>query len=170
MPLRSDGRRWLEPIDLFLHNPEGIEMARWTARNAASGPIHVSYDLASQTLQGKWRLSANARPSPLRSSDIGAKRKRSVLEFEVAFYDPVGFETRVWMPNSVVPSDGGLRGWVRAKRLGDSAPIVGKVELRAKLNSFNGLICEKPVYIVSNIDYSKVVVKDFQYVCVGEQL
>ncbi len=147
MPLRSDGRRWLEPIDLFLHNPEGIEMARWTARNAASGPIHVSYDLASRTLEGKWRLSAKARPSDANSR----KRKRSVLEFEVTFYDPVGFETRVWMPNSVVPSDGGLRGWVRAKRLGDSAPIVGKVELRAKLNSFNGLICEKPVYIVSRI-------------------
>ena len=57
MPLLASGRRYLESIDVFLQDPSGIEMARWT-RNAVSGPIHVSYHLASETPVGKWRLSA----------------------------------------------------------------------------------------------------------------
>ena len=61
VPLLASGRRFLDPIDIFLHDPSGIEMARWTARNAVSGPIHVSYHLASETPVGKWRLSATSR-------------------------------------------------------------------------------------------------------------
>jgi hypothetical protein len=129
MPLKSDGRRWLEPIDIFLHNPDGIEMARWPARNAASGPIHVSYHLASETPVGKWRLSANARSK---------QSKSSLLSFSVVKYEPVGFETRVWMPSSLVPLDDGLVGWIEAKRMGDGAPIFGRLTLTAKLSTYSG--------------------------------
>ena len=57
----ASGRRFLEPIDLFLYDPSGLEMARWTARNAVSGPIHINYHLASETPVGKWKLSAKMR-------------------------------------------------------------------------------------------------------------
>ena len=61
VPLLASGRRFLEPIDLFLYDPSGLEMARWTARNAVSGPIHINYHLASETPVGKWKLSAKMR-------------------------------------------------------------------------------------------------------------
>ena len=41
IPIRSDARPWLEPVDLFLNDPRGMEMARWSARSAANGPIQV---------------------------------------------------------------------------------------------------------------------------------
>ena len=60
------------------------EMARWTARNAVSGPIHVSYHLASETPVGKWRLSANTRSNK--------QANPSQLRLPVVKYEPVGFE------------------------------------------------------------------------------
>ena len=59
-------------------------MARWTARNAVSGPIHVSYHLASETPVGKWRLSANTRSNK--------QANPSQLRLPVVKYEPVGFE------------------------------------------------------------------------------
>ena len=129
VPLLVSGRRYLEPIDLFLHDPTGTEMARWTARNAVSGPIHVSYHLASETPIGKWRLSANTR----------RHKQQSQLGVHVVKYEAVGFEVRVWMPRSVVPMDDGLKGWIEAKRLGDGAPINGRLVLTATLSSHNGI-------------------------------
>ncbi len=41
IPIRADARPWLEPIDLYLNDPRGMEMARWSARSAANGPIQV---------------------------------------------------------------------------------------------------------------------------------
>lgn len=41
IPVGLGARPWLEPIDLFLHDPRGMEISRWTARSAASGPIQV---------------------------------------------------------------------------------------------------------------------------------
>lgn len=120
----------MEPIDLFLHDPNGMEMARWTARNAVSGPIHVSYHLASETPLGKWRLSANTRSR--------AAGKSSQLQLPVVKYDPMGFEVRIWMPSTIVPMDNGLKGWIEASRLGDEVPIVGKLKLSAKLSTHKG--------------------------------
>ena len=125
VPLLASGRRFLDPIDIFLHDPSGIEMARWTARNAVSGPIHVSYHLASETPVGKWRLSASSRSS----------RPASHLSLPVVKYEPIGFEVRIWMPASVIPMDNGLRGWIEAKRLGDGLPIFGQLRLTAKVKS-----------------------------------
>ena len=125
VPLLANGRRFLDPIDIFLHDPSGIEMARWTARNAVSGPIHVSYHLASETPVGKWRLSASSRSS----------RPASHLSLPVVKYEPIGFEVRIWMPASVIPMDNGLRGWIEAKRLGDGLPIFGQLRLTAKVKS-----------------------------------
>ena len=81
VPLLSNGHRYLDPIDLFLHGPSGLEMARWTARNAVSGPIHVQYRLASETPIGQWRLSASTRSS--------RPQPRS-LKIHVMEYHPVG--------------------------------------------------------------------------------
>ena len=128
VPLLASGRRFLDPIDIFLHDPSGIEMARWTARNAVSGPIHVSYHLASETPVGKWRLSASSRSS----------RPASHLSLPVVKYEPIGFEVRIWMPASVIPMDNGLRGWIEAKRLGDGVPIFGQLTLTAKLKDDKG--------------------------------
>ena len=103
-------------------------MARWT-RNAVSGPIHVSYHLASETPVGKWRLSAHPR----------LKRHRSGrLNLPVVKYEPVGFEVRLWMPSSLLPMDGGLIGWIEAKRLGDGIPVIGRLQLHTKLTSQKG--------------------------------
>ena len=128
VPLLASGRRFLDPIDIFLHDPSGIEMARWTARNAVSGPIHVSYHLASETPVGKWRLSASSRSS----------RPASHLSLPVVKYEPIGFEVRIWMPASVIPMDNGLSGWIEAKRLGDGVPILGQLTLTAKLKNDKG--------------------------------
>lgn len=126
----ANGRRYIEPIDVFLHDPSGIEMARWTARNAVSGPIHVSYHLAGETPVGKWRLSANTRSRQL----VGT----SQLKLPVVRYQPMGFEVRIWMPSTIVPMDNGLMGWIEAKRLGDELPIFGKLRMSAKLSSHKG--------------------------------
>ena len=126
----ASGRRFLEPIDLFLHDPSGLEMARWTARNAVSGPIHVSYHLASETPIGKWRLSANTRSNK--------QGKPSQLKLPVVKYEPVGFEVRIWMPSTIVPMDKELMGWIQAKRLGDGVPVYGQLKIHAKLISHKG--------------------------------
>ena len=125
VPLLASGRRFLEPIDLFLYDPSGLEMARWTARNAVSGPIHINYHLASETPVGKWRLLAK-----MRSYKQG---KPSQLNFMVVKYEPVGFEVRIWMPSTILPMDDGLAGWIEAKRLGDEAPIFGSLTVKAKI-------------------------------------
>ena len=55
-PLGSDGRLWLEPIDICLQNPNGDYMQKWNARNAAAtgGPIVVNFPLDNPTICGKW--------------------------------------------------------------------------------------------------------------------
>ena len=128
VPLLSNGHRYLDPIDLFLHDPSGLEIARWTARNAVSGPIHVQYVLASETPIGTWRLSARTRTS--------RSQPRS-LRIQVAKYRPVGFEVQLWMPSSLVPMDNGLHGWIKAKRIGDEAPIFGSLRIEATLRTRN---------------------------------
>ena len=120
----------MEPIDLFLHGPSGLEMAHWPARNAVSGPIHVNYHLAEETPVGKWRLSASTRSR--KSSNRG---KTNQLRLEVVKYEPVGFEARLWMPTSSVPMDNGLAGWIEANRIGDGVPIFGSLRIEAKFTS-----------------------------------
>ena len=87
VPLLASGRRFLEPIDLFLYDPSGLEMARWTARNAVSGPIHINYHLASETPVGKWKLSAKMRSFKLgKPSQLNIKVNMSkVAEFHGIF-------------------------------------------------------------------------------------
>ena len=126
VPLLSNGHRYMDPIDLYLHDPSGLEMARWTARNAVSGPIHVQYRLASETPKGHWSLTASTRTS--------RPQPRS-LKIQVVNYKPVGFEVELRMPSSLIPMDNGLLGWIEAKRLGDEAPILGSLTLKAKLST-----------------------------------
>ena len=56
IPFGNDGRLLLEPIDITLINPNGDQMRKWNARNAAStgGPITVNFPLDSPTVCGKW--------------------------------------------------------------------------------------------------------------------
>ena len=127
VPLLSNGHRYLDPVDIFLHEPSGLEMARWPARNAVSGPILVKYRLASETPLGQWRLSASTRSTSRSSSQPES------LKIHVVNYQPIGFEVQVHMPSSVVPMDNGLYGWIEAKRLGDEAPIFGSLTVKAKI-------------------------------------
>ena len=132
VPLLSNGHRYLDPVDIFLHEPSGLEMARWPARNAVSGPIHVKYRLASETPLGQWRLSASTR-SRSSSSRSSSPPQPESLKIHVVNYQPIGFEVQVHMPSSVVPMDNGLYGWIEAKRLGDEAPIFGSLTVKAKI-------------------------------------
>ena len=130
VPLLSNGHRYLDPVDIFLHEPSGLEMARWPARNAVSGPILVKYRLASETPLGQWRLSASTRSTSRSSSSFSQPES---LKIHVVNYQPIGFEVQVHMPSSVVPMDNGLYGWIEAKRLGDEAPIFGSLTVKAKI-------------------------------------
>ena len=127
VPLLSNSHRYLDPVDIFLHEPSGLEMARWPARNAVSGPILVKYRLASETPLGQWRLSASTRSTSRSSSQPES------LKIHVVNYQPIGFEVQVHMPSSVVPMDNGLYGWIEAKRLGDEAPMFGSLTVKAKI-------------------------------------
>ena len=66
-PIGSDGRLWLDPGDIYLHNPLGDPMRRWPMRNAAHGPIEVEYPLGDPTLTGQWTVVASARGSSSRA-------------------------------------------------------------------------------------------------------
>ena len=104
--------------------------------------LQIDYELSDPTIFGLWTLSASARGS-------AAQKSRSSLDFEVVDYDPVGFESRVWIPASFVPSDQVIEGWVEAELIGGGAPVIGVVEMNATLRTTSGVVCEQTVKFVS---------------------
>ena len=126
----------------------------------------IEYELSDPTIFGVWTLSASARGN-------AAQKSRSSLDFEVVDYDPVGFESRVWIPASFVPSDQVIEGWVEAELIGGGAPVVGVVEMNATLRTMSGVVCEQTVRFVSLSQFNSCQRKNplpCSYFCICPQL
>ena len=138
-PVGSDGRLWLEPVDIFLHNPRGEEMRRWPTRNAANGPIEVEFPLGNPTLYGEWSVSASARTPA-----------KFTKKFQVLEYNPVGFELEVKLSSGpIVAGDEGLSGTVQGFSTIGSVPTRGVLTMTAIMSIPGISECERPLLFVS---------------------
>ena len=146
IPISKDGRLWLEPLDVYLHNPRGDEMRRWPARNAANGPIELEYPLGDPTIIGTWVVAASVRNS-------ASPDKRFRKTFHVMNHSPTGFEIQVSL-NSwfVVPSDEEVSGFIKAfTTIGGQIPVHGLLSIEAILTSESEDIkCKSNLYFKAN--------------------
>ncbi|CAD6233371.1 GSCOCT00007160001.2-RA-CDS [Cotesia congregata] len=126
VPINTELKALIEPVDIFMQDPQGRIMRRWLSQQSNLGTVSMKYQLSDQPIFGDWQIV------------VKTEGQIETKNFTVEEYYQTRFEVNVTMPAFFFDRDQYLHGVIQANYT-SGAPVKGNLTIKAiVMRFFNG--------------------------------